>query len=141
MSRVYWDSMLFIYWIEDHPTYASRLARILESMRERGDTLCTSTFTMGEVLSGAYKRNDSALASRIREVFADPEIETLPFTTTTADTYALIRAQLGFSPPDAIHLASAAEAKADVFLTNDNALVGKRVPGIQFVAKIDTDLF
>jgi predicted nucleic acid-binding protein len=141
MSRVYWDSMLFIYWIEDHPKYAPRLARILEKMRERDDTLCTSTFTVGEVLSGAYKRNDSILVARIRELFADPEIETMPFTTATADTYASIRARLGLSPADAIHLASAAEASTDVFLTNDNALVGKRVPGIQFVAKIDTDLF
>ena len=141
MSRIYWDSMLFIYWIEGHPTYASRINEILERMTQRGDSLCTSTFAVAEVLTGPYKRGDERLASRIREVFESPAIETLPFTTATADIYAYLRGRFGFSPADAIHLASAAEAKTDIFLTNDDALVGKGVPGIQFVAKIDTNLF
>jgi predicted nucleic acid-binding protein len=55
--------------------------------------------------------------------------------------YAYIRGRFGFSPADAIHLASAAEAKTDIFLTNDDALVGKSVPGINFVTNIDTNLF
>ena len=141
MSRIYWDSMLFIYWIEDHPRFARRISHILDRITQRGDILCTSTFTLAEVLTGPYKRADEKLAARIREVFDGPAIETLPFTAQTADAYARIRARFGFSPPDAIHLASAAEAKTDVFLTNDEELVGKGVPGIQFVAKIDTDLF
>jgi predicted nucleic acid-binding protein len=141
MSRIYWDSMLFIYWIEDHPKYARRISHILDRITQRGDLLCTSTFTIAEVLTGPYKRGDERLATRIREVFESPAIETLPFTTRTAETYARIRGRFGFSPADAIHLASAAEAKTDIFLTNDDALVGKGVPGIQFVAKMDTDLF
>ena len=141
MSRIYWDSMLFIYWIEDHPRYARRIAHILDRITERGDALCTSTFTLAEVLTGPYKRGDERLATQIREVFSGPAIEMLPFTHETADVYARIRASFGFAPADAIHLASAAESKTDVFLTNDDALVGKGVPGIQFVAGIDTDLF
>ena len=141
MSRIYWDSMLFIYWIEDHPRYARRISHILDRINERGDALCTSTFTLAEVLTGPYKRGDERLATQIREVFNGPAIEMLPFTSETADVYARIRARFEFSPADAIHLASAAESKIDVFLTNDDALVGKGVPGIQFVARIDTDLF
>jgi hypothetical protein len=44
-------------------------------------------------------------------------------------------------PADAIHPASAAQARAGLFLTNDKRLVGKYVPGIQFVAALDTILF
>lgn len=141
MSRIYWDSMLFIYWIEDHPTHARRINQILERMTQRGDLLCTSTFTLAEVLTGPYRRGDERLANRIREVFQSPAIEALPFTTATANLYATIRGRFGFSPADAIHLASAAEVKTDIFLTNDDALAGKGVPGIQFVAKMDTNLF
>ena len=141
MSRIYWDSMLFIYWIEGHPIHARRISQILERMTQRGDLLCTSTFTLAEVLTGPYRRGDERLASRIRDVFHGPEIETLPFTTATADIYASIRGRFGFSPADAIHLASAAEVKTDIFLTNDDVLVGKGIPNIQFVAKIDTNLF
>ncbi len=141
MSRIYWDSMLFIYWIEDHPTHARRVDHILERMTERGDVLCTSTFALGETLTGAYRRADENLAERIREVLEGPDIELLPFTAETAETYARIRGRFGFSSSDAIHLATAAQAKTDIFLTNDANLVGKGVPGIQFVAKMDTDLF
>lgn len=141
MSRIYWDSMLFIYWLENHPTYARRIDHILERMTERGDVLCTSTFALAEVLTGPYRRADESLARRIRDAFEGQDIELLPFTAATADTYAKIRGRFGFSSADAIHLASAAEAKTDIYLTNDEGLVGKGVPGIQFVAKMDTDLF
>lgn len=52
MSRIYWDSMLFIYWIENHPTYAQRIDQILGRMTQRADVLCTSSFTLAEVLTG-----------------------------------------------------------------------------------------
>jgi hypothetical protein len=44
--------MLFIYWLEDHPQHAARMGRIYERMQARGDKLCTSVFTIGEVLTG-----------------------------------------------------------------------------------------
>jgi len=64
--------------------------------------------------------------------------EAVPFTIETADHYARIRGTLGLSPAEAIHLASAAQAGTDLFLTNDKRLVGKIVPGIQFIASLDT---
>jgi hypothetical protein len=45
------------------------------------------------------------------------------------------------SPVDSIHLASAAPARIDLFLTNDAALVGKIIPGIQFIVGLDSNLF
>jgi predicted nucleic acid-binding protein len=67
--------------------------------------------------------------------------EVVPFTIQTADHYAKIRGTLGVSPADAIHLASAAQAGTDLFLTNDKRLVAKIVPGIQFIGALDTELF
>jgi len=64
----------------------------------------------------------------------------VPFTLETADRYAQIRGAAGIAPADAIHLASAAQAGTDLFLTNDKRLVGKIVPGIQFIASLDTQL-
>jgi predicted nucleic acid-binding protein len=43
-------------------------------------------------------------------------------------------------PGDAIHLASAAQAGTELFLTNDKNLIGKVVPGIHFIASLDTRL-
>ena len=141
MSRVYWDTMLFVYWLEDHPVYAKRVRHILSKMEERQDRLCTSAFTAGEVLVGPYKMNAPAVAKQIREVFESHFVEVLPYTLATAELYARIRAQQGVSPADAIHLACAAHAGTDLFLTNDAALPGKVIPGIQFIAGLNTNLF
>jgi len=140
MSGVYWDTMLFVYWLEDHPAYGQRMSQILARMQARGDSLCTSVFTLGEMLVGAYRKRQEDAADRIRILFRSPAISVLPFTAVTADHYGRIRAQLRVSPADAIHLACAAEADTDLFLTNDTYLVGKIVPGIKFIAGLQTDL-
>ena len=141
MSRIYWDTMLFVYWLEDHPRYAKRVRHILSKMKERQDQLCTSSFTVGEILVGPYKMGASETTRQIREVFRAPFVEIIPYTIETADLYAGIRAQHGVSPADSIHLACAAQARIDLFLTNDTALVGKVIPGIQFIAGLDSNLF
>ena len=141
MSRIYWDSMLFIYRLEDHPQHAERMNRIHERMEERGDKLCTSVFTVGEVLTGIYKRGALEMASQVWEAFRSPQIELISFTPETADSYARIRAGHRVSPADAIHLASAANAGVDLFLTNDRRLQPLAIPGIDFIAGMDVNLF
>jgi predicted nucleic acid-binding protein len=140
MSRIYWDTILFVYWLEDHPVYAKRVRHILAKMKERQDQLCTSAFTVGEILVGPYKMRASETARRIREVFQAPFVEVIPYTLETADLYAGIRARQGVSPADAIHLACAAQSRIDLFITNDAALAGKIIPGIQFIAGLDSKL-
>jgi predicted nucleic acid-binding protein len=64
----------------------------------------------------------------------------IPFTVETADAYARIKGSLKIPSADAIHLACAATAGTDLFLTNDQNLVGKIIPGIQFIAGIDSNI-
>lgn len=141
MSRIYWDTMLFVYWLEDHPQQAPKVQKILEKMEERGDILCTSTFTMAELLVGPKKQNAPDVAQRIRDFLRSSAVDLLPFTEDTAEQYATIRAANRVSPADAIHLASAAEADVNLFLTNDHRLRGLVIPGIHFIAGMDVDLF
>jgi predicted nucleic acid-binding protein len=140
VSRVYWDTMLFIYWLEDHPEYAPRVDEIRSRMEQRHDQLITGAFTFGEVLAGAYRKGAPQLAEESRRLLRSVVAEVVPFTLETADRYARIRGTPGITPADAIHLASAAEARTDLFLTNDKRLLGKIVPGIQFIASLDTQL-
>jgi predicted nucleic acid-binding protein len=133
--------MLFIYWLEDHPQHADRMNRIHQRMQARGDKLCTSVFTIGEVLTGLYKRDALQIASQIREAFRSPQIELIPLTPETADAYARIRASHRVSPADAIHLASASIPGVDLFLTNDHRLQPLAIPGIHFIAGMDVSLF
>jgi predicted nucleic acid-binding protein len=132
--------MLFVYWLENHPRYATRVKHLLTRIKERRDRLCTSSFAVGEILVGPYKMGDMDTVRKIREVFRSPLIEIIPYTLETADLYADIRVKHGVSPADAIHLACAAQSHIDLFLTNDAALVGKIVPGIQFIAGLDSNV-
>jgi predicted nucleic acid-binding protein len=132
--------MLFIYWLEDHPQYAPRVDAIRSRMEQRRDQLITGAFTFGEVLAGAYRKGAPQLAEESRRLLRNVVAEAIPFTLETADRYARIRGTPGITPADAIHLASAAQAGTDLFLTNDKRLVGKIVPGIQFITSLDTDL-
>ena len=45
MSRIYWDTMLFIYWLENNPQFAKRVGAIRTRMEERGHQLITAAFT------------------------------------------------------------------------------------------------
>ncbi|HVI08852.1 MAG TPA: PIN domain-containing protein [Candidatus Binatia bacterium] len=140
MSRIYWDTMLFIYWLENNPHYAPRVQSIREKMKARQDRLCTSAFTVGETLVGFHKRHDLEIAARVRSFFLSSSIEILPYTVDLADSYAEIRARLKVSSADAIHLACAAKAGIDLFLTNDSDLIGQIVPGIQFIGGLDSNI-
>ena len=140
MSRIYWDTMIFIYWLEDHPQYAKRVHTIHSRMQQRHDQLLTGAFTFGEVLAGVYRKGTADRAQEARRQLQRIVAEVVPFTMDTADPYAQIRGTLGITPADAIHLACAAQAGTDLFLTNDKRLVGKFIPGIQFVASLEEDL-
>lgn len=140
MSRIYWDTMIFIYWLEDHPQYAKRVHTIHSRMQQRHDQLLTGAFTFGEVLAGVYRKGTADRAQEARRQLQRIVAEVVPFTMDTADRYAQIRGTLGITPADAIHLACAAQAGTDLFLTNDKRLVGKFIPGIQFVASLQDDL-
>jgi len=140
VSRIYWDTMLFIYWLENNPQYAKRVGAIRTRMQERGDQLITGAFTFGEVLAGPYRIGAVKIADETKRLLRSAVSEIVPFTFETADHYARIRGTMGVPPADAIHLACAAQAETDLFLTNDKNLIGKVIPGIQFIASLDTQL-
>jgi len=141
VSRIYWDTMLFIYWLEDNPQFAKRVDAIRSRMQERNDQLLTGALTFGEVLAGVYRKGEAALAGETKRLLQSVVSEVVPFTVETADRYGQIRGSLGLPAADAIHLASAAQAGTDLFLTHDKRLVGKFVPGVQFIASLDTQFF
>ncbi len=77
MSRIYWDTMLFVYWLEEHPCYAPRIDYVLERMALRHDTLCTSAFAISELLVGPYKKGAWSPAEKIRDTLRPPAVEVL----------------------------------------------------------------
>lgn len=141
MSRIYWDTMLFIYWLEENPQFGKRVDAIWSRMQERNDQLITGSLALGEVLAGAYKRGaNKERIQDLKSAFESSVSEIIPFTAETADVYGRIKGALKIPSADAIHLAYAATAGTDLFLTNDKNLVGKVIPGIQFIAGLDSNI-
>jgi predicted nucleic acid-binding protein len=136
MSRIFWDSNLFIYFLEGNDARSLAAKRLRKSMQERGDQLLTSTLTIGEILVKPTTRGDHALCRLYEDVLAKTAL-IVPFDLRAARKYALIRSSVPVKGPDAIQLACAAEASVDLFVTNDRRLQGRRVDGIQFIVALD----
>lgn len=137
MTRIYWDSMLFIYLLEANPVFGPRVRRILNQIVGKGQTLSTSVFTIGEILTGPRRRGSHSGVESVKKYLLSGAIEILAFNEAAADRYSVIRGATRVSQADAIHLASAAEAGVDVFFTNDSDLRKLSIPGIRFFADLD----
>lgn len=137
MSKVYWDSMVFIYELEQNPNYFLLVESILEGMHRRRDALYTSVFTIGEVLVLPKRLGSVSSADRAKAYFASGAVTVLPFTMDTADKFADIRAWTRVGSPDAVHLATASLEQVDLFVTNDKRLLSLTVPGIRSFLNLD----
>lgn len=136
MSKVYWDTMLFIYLLEDNKQYASRVEAIYKRMLARGDSLFTSYLSLGEVLAGAQHSPEKA--REIGEDFSAMNVHLLPFDAGAVDAFASLRAVQKLATADSIHLACAASLGIDLFLTGDKQLTKQNVAGVQFISSIET---
>lgn len=138
MSRVYWDTMLFIYSIEGTEGYADQVRQLYSRMLDRGDRLFTSVFTLGETLVGPERTGNRPVYDAINEWLTGRDVDLIPWDAGVAYQYAAIRAANRVKPPDAIHLASAASANTDLFITNDQALRRLTIDGIKFIDDLRT---
>jgi predicted nucleic acid-binding protein len=136
MSRIFWDSNLFIYFLEGNDERAAATKRLRQNMLDRGDQLLTSTLTMGEILVKPASRSDHARCRLYEDVVGKTAI-ILPFDLKAARRYSVIRGTTSIKGPDAIQLACASEAGVDLFVTNDRRLQGRKVDGIQFIVALD----
>jgi len=140
MSRIFWDTNLFIYLIEDFGDLSRRVISLRQRMLERKDRLCTSTFTLGEVLVKPVEAGNETLRAQYQQAISAGTTLT-PFDQDAAVHYARIRQDRSIRPPDAIQLACAAAAGIDLFITNDDRLSQKNVPGVQFIFSLERALF
>ncbi len=136
MSRIFWDTNLFIYLFEDYGSLSEQVTRLRRSMLERGDQLLTSTLTLGEIMVKPYEQSQDELARKYQQAIT-AVAQVLPFDTTAAGVYARLRCDRSIRAPDAIQLACASAAGADLFITNDAHLHKKHVDGIQFITSLD----
>jgi predicted nucleic acid-binding protein len=136
MSRIFFDTNVFIYMFEGLEPNRSRMIEIRRRMLERRDQTVTSTMTLGELLVKPTKLGQTSLIEQYdRSVRSAAQV--VSFDAQVAWRFASLRATHTLRSADAIQLACAAHVGVDLFLTNDERLHSLNIPGIGFIAPID----
>jgi uncharacterized protein len=136
MSRIFWDTNLFVYLFEDYKALSKKTEELRTRMLARGDQLLTSTLTIGEVLVKPLERGATDVCQQYEKAITSTAV-VIPFDLKAARIYASLRQDRSLRAPDAVQLACAASVGVDLFVTNDNHLQGKHVNGIHFIVAVD----
>lgn len=117
------DTMVFIYHFEENQIYSPLTFSIFESLEKGSFNGITSILTLLEILVKPKKENNSILTERYKillETF--PNLQVKEINENIADIASSLRANYNINTPDAIQVATALDAQADRFITNDTSL-------------------
>ena len=135
MSRIFWDTNIYIYLFELHPELSKPIQGMRQRMLERGDQLMTSWLTIAEVQIQPHKMGRLDLCERYKDSIQRSSL-LLPFGEQEADAFRTIRS-MGITSADTLQLACASAAETDLFITNDKRLHNLRIPNINFITSVD----
>jgi predicted nucleic acid-binding protein len=123
VKRLGIDTMVFIYFVEQHPTYHP-IVRQVFSMVDRGVVEgFSSTITFAEVLTIPKRLGAQEIENAYRQILLDSEnFSMIDVTAEVAERAADLRATYKLKTPDALQIATAWTTGCDLFLTNDRAL-------------------
>ncbi len=125
--RVALDTSVFIYQLDATPGYRELVRPVFRWIESEIGAAVTSTVTMLELLVQPYRRGD---LDRVNRFYASlstyPNLEWMPHTLAIADQAARLRAMHRLQTPDAIQAATALDAGAPAFISNDAAF--RRIP-------------
>jgi uncharacterized protein len=129
VTRTYLDACAIIDLVETtspfHEAVVSRLLRIQSDLSSR---LLTSRLSCPECRIHPIRQHDDQLLAIYDSFFSTSRLILVDLSDTVIERATILRANHGFRTPDAIHLASAIECKADTFITGDASLA--RCPGL-----------
>ena len=135
------DTAPLIYFIEDHPDYGSIVDPFFEALDRRELRVITSMLTLLEVMVAPIKRNDPQLAAKYRKLLLKTrDLSTITLTQSIAEEAARVRAVYNLFTADAIHVATALNARAPFFLTNDKRLSSVSGVKVLVVSDLKTNL-
>ena len=123
MSRIYLDACTIIYLVEAESSFHAAIVRRLQQHQtDPASRLLTSRLSCLECRTRPVRDNDRKLLEAYDKLFGADRMVIVEITAEIVVTATKLRARHGFKTPDAIHLASAIEEKADIFLTGDSSL-------------------
>jgi predicted nucleic acid-binding protein len=136
LSKIFFDTNVFIYMFEGIEPNRSLTLTIRKRMMDRGDRIVTSAMTLGEVLVRPAKLGQTSLIEQYDRAIRSTT-QVVSFDASVAWRYASLRATHKLRNADAIQLACAAHFGVDLFITNNTDLHKLNVPGIGFIAPLE----
>lgn len=124
IGSVFIDTAPVIYYIEAHPQFGPIAKAIIDAAISGKITAYSSVITLAEVLPKPVEEKKERLAKKFSEFLKDESVfSLLDITPQTAERAGWLRGKYPvLRALDALQLASAIEAGADVFITNDKKL-------------------
>ena len=130
------DTVAFIYHFEDNPVYAPLTEMIFAEIESGAVEAVASTLAFADVLTGARKTGNDALALQYRAVFAHfPHLAVVPVDMPVAEKVADMRSSYGLKMPDVVAINAALVNGAQTLITNDGAL--RRVTELEITVLAD----
>ncbi len=114
------DASIFIYQLEENPSYFPLTDAVFAWLEKRENSAVTSTLSMTELLVPACRAGDRRLMQTYYGLLKTyPNLTWIAPELDVAVEAARLRADYRLKTPDAIHAATAVHAKASGFMTND----------------------
>ena len=130
-SKIYVDTNLWIYFLEDHPAFAPKVRALFLAADRASCLLCANEIALAECLIRPARERDERRIAAYHTLFDEGAIEMLPLDGDLARRAAIAAGSLGLKLIDAIHYVSAREAGCRFFLTLDARF--KSSPGLTVI--------
>ncbi|MGK7894341.1 MAG: type II toxin-antitoxin system VapC family toxin [Xenococcus sp. (in: cyanobacteria)] len=122
-SRIYVDTVVLIYAVEQAQIYGSLLAELWAKRQAGNLAIFTSELTLMELLVIPIRNSHTFLIEAYERLLRSPQIQLLPIDQLILREAARLRAIMpSLRTPDAIHVATAMTSGCSQFLTNDRRL-------------------
>lgn len=126
------DSCVLIYHLEGNDRFAPAAREVFECLETGSANAVVSTLALLEILVSPYRHDAEDLAESYYALLRQlPNCRWVDMTYEIADRAARLRAEYRLATPDAIHIATAIESGAELFITNDSDL--PEMDGIRLV--------
>ena len=117
-KKVFFDTAPFIYYLENDGDFKAKAKKVFADCEEAD--FVTSTVTVGEYLTGVFKKEDESRVSEFRSMISEYDFNVVPINWDIAEEAARIRARyIGFKMMDSFQLATARLTGCDAFVSND----------------------
>ncbi|MBC8080169.1 MAG: PIN domain-containing protein [Gorillibacterium sp.] len=120
INKIALDTNMFIYVFEQHLEFGEKAKALLEQVENGVISAVASAVSLTEILVKPIREGNLNLEKQYKLLFTHfPNLSIIPIDNSIAERAAYLRGIYGLKTPDALIVASAIAAGAELFITND----------------------